>query len=363
MARLRAPGPGARLGLGRLAAERGVPGRRHQQRRVRPRLLHRRRPPDARARWRGGSPCSTTHHASLLAGTFPNRQYLHSAQSNGRKVDPGPLDVGIFTRHDDLGPAGEGPASRARYYYTDIPVLLLWGDQYEDVVASTDRYFERLRARQAAAGVGASTRASPAPLRTDDHPQGDVRIGQRFVREVFGAFQRSTHWEHGRVHPRLRRVGRVLRPRPAAAARRRPREPASLDDSFGQSGFRVPDGAGLAVSPAGGVDHRVYDHTSILRFLEWRFLGAPAEGPKAASGRWWLTRARPAREQPRGVAALVGPGARMGVRRAGRRVLPALQRARSRRERAGHDGGDPGPVRARRSRSPTRSRTGTRRRR
>jgi hypothetical protein len=40
----------------------------------------------------------------------------------------------------------------------------------------------------------------------------------------------------------------------------------------------------------GGVDHRVYDHTSVLRFLEWRFLGAPAEGPRRAAGsRWWLT--------------------------------------------------------------------------
>ncbi len=32
----------------------------------------------------------------------------------------------------------------------------------------------------------------------------------------------------------------------------------------------------------------MYDHTSILRFLEWRFLGAPTEGP-GGSG-WWLTK-------------------------------------------------------------------------
>jgi hypothetical protein len=35
------------------------------------------------------------------------------------------------------------------------------------------------------------------------------------------------------------------------------------------------------------VDHRLYDHTSILRFIEWRFLGAPAEGNTGAG--WWLT--------------------------------------------------------------------------
>jgi hypothetical protein len=40
----------------------------------------------------------------------------------------------------------------------------------------------------------------------------------------------------------------------------------------------------------GGVDHRVYDHTSILRFIEWRFLGAPPEGPGRPDDDWFLTK-------------------------------------------------------------------------
>jgi hypothetical protein len=39
----------------------------------------------------------------------------------------------------------------------------------------------------------------------------------------------------------------------------------------------------------GYVDHRTYDHTSILRFLEWRFLGAPPEGPGAGDAPWALS--------------------------------------------------------------------------
>ena len=39
----------------------------------------------------------------------------------------------------------------------------------------------------------------------------------------------------------------------------------------------------------GFVDNQTYDHTSILRFIEWRFLGAPPEGPAAPNGRWYLT--------------------------------------------------------------------------
>ena len=40
----------------------------------------------------------------------------------------------------------------------------------------------------------------------------------------------------------------------------------------------------------GYVDSTRYDHASILRFLEWRFLGAPPEGVDASNGRWYLTK-------------------------------------------------------------------------
>ena len=226
------------------------------------------------------------HHASLMAGTFPNRQYLHSAQSNGRKIDPGPLDVGIFTGKTIWDLLAKAHVPR-RYYYTDIPVLLLWGDQYEDIVASTDRYFDDCEHGKLPR-VSVLDPGFTGPLRTDDHPLGDVRIGQRFVREVFGAFQRSSHWEHGVFILVYDEWGGFFDhvPPPLLADER---SSPVLVDSFGQSGFRVPAVVASPYSTRGGVDHRTYDHTSILRFLEWRFLGAPAEGPNGGSGRWWLT--------------------------------------------------------------------------
>ena len=42
-------------------------------------------------------------------------------------------------------------------------------------------------------------------------------------------------------------------------------------------------------SRPGAVEHTVFDHTSILRFLHWRFLGAPAEGPGTGRSSWALT--------------------------------------------------------------------------
>src|SRR5439155_21537005 len=61
-------------------------------------------------------------------------------------------------------------------------------------------------------------------------------------------------------------------------------------ENRGQTGFRVPTIMASPYARPGFVDHRIYDHTSILRFIEWRWLGAPAEGPGADCDGWFLTR-------------------------------------------------------------------------
>ena len=136
--------------------------------------------------------------------------------------------------------------------------------------------------------------------RTDDHPLGDHRIAQAFVGTVFSAFHESPHWRRGAMVVNYDEWGGFFDhvPPPVVAD---DRASAVDEDDFGQLGFRLPT---LLLSPyaqPGYVDHRVYDHTSVLRFLEWRFLewrflewrflGAPPEGPDAgASGtQWWLT--------------------------------------------------------------------------
>jgi phospholipase C len=68
-----------------------------------------------------------------------------------------------------------------------------------------------------------------------------------------------------------------------------PRSSPDLVESFGLAGFRVPT---MVLSPyahRGFVDHGVYDHTSILRAIEWRFLGAPPHGPGRPGESWYLT--------------------------------------------------------------------------
>jgi phospholipase C len=225
------------------------------------------------------------YHSSLLGPTFPNRQYMHSAQSEGMKGDPGPLDIGIFHARTiwDLLDRANVPA---RYYYTDLPLLLLWGEQYAPRVSTIDDF----RADAAAGTLPNVSFVDPGfigVLRTDEHPVGDIDAGQRFLDVIVDALVHAPQWERTALVLTYDEWGGffdTVKP-PILADDRTSSNDA---DNFGQSGFRVPTVLASPRALPNYVDHRVYDHTSILRFIEWRFLGAPPEG---TSGRgWWLTK-------------------------------------------------------------------------
>ena len=228
------------------------------------------------------------HFASLLGPTFPNRMYFHSAQSEGRKNDPGPLRPGVFddvTIWDRLT-AADVPAA---YYYGDTPAsLLVYGVRMHPYIRVLDRYFEDC----ANGTLPNFTFIAPAfsgPYRTDNHPRGCINVGERFVLETVGTFVQSPQWQRGLFLLCYDEWGGFFdHVRPPILADDR----ASNVDSnnFGQAGFRVPS-MWRRPPRRGAVDHTVYDHTSILRFLHWRFLGAPAEGPGSdAKASWALSK-------------------------------------------------------------------------
>ena len=228
------------------------------------------------------------HFASLLGPTFPNRMYFHSAQSEGRKNDPGPLRPGIFddvTIWDRLSAAGV-PAA---YYYGDSPAsLLVYGLRMHPYIRVLDRYFEDC----AKGTLPNFTFVAPAfdgPYRTDSHPRGCINVAERFVLETVGAFVQSPQWHRGLFVLCFDEWGGFFdHVRPPIL----PDDRASKSDAhnFGQAGFRVPSIVASPYARRGAVDHTVYDHTSILRFLHWRFLGAPAEGPGRGGASWSLSK-------------------------------------------------------------------------
>lgn len=223
--------------------------------------------------------------ASLLAGTFPNRQYAYTAQSGGEREDPIPLVPGMFKTPTIFGKLLEQQVPFAAYH-TDLPLLALWGDQFDQWVQPIDDYFDACD-QGTLANVVAISPAFAGDLRTDDHSQGDVRLGQRFIREVFDAFARSKQWERGLFILTYDEWGGFFdHVKPPTLPDQR--ASADLQNDFGLAGFRVPTILASPYARQNYVDHRVYDHTSTLRFVEWRFLGAPPEGAGGDSS-WNLT--------------------------------------------------------------------------
>jgi phospholipase C len=229
---------------------------------------------------------SDHHYSSLLGDTFINRQYMHAATSEGRKDPPKQLDVGVYkgdTIWDRLAKANVS----ARYYYTDLPFLALYGDRFADRITSVDEYFDDAQQGKLANVVMVDPGFGGA-ARSDNHPHGDIRMAQRFLHSVFSAFAQSPQWERGLFVVTYDEWGGFFdHVTPPVFAD--DRESSDDEENFGQAGFRVPTILASPYVRRGFVDRAPYEHTSILRFLEWRFLGAPASGADAKT-RWYLTK-------------------------------------------------------------------------
>ncbi|MDQ6854095.1 MAG: twin-arginine translocation signal domain-containing protein [Actinomycetota bacterium] len=227
------------------------------------------------------------HHAALLGPTWPNRQYLYSADSEGLKTSLHPLDFAQYSAPTIFEKLRSGGVSAAEYF-TNLPVALLWGARMFPFVRTLDTFFEDA-ANGTLPNVTFLTPWFGGPFRTDDHPHGDIALGQRYIEAVFSAFVRSPQWQRGMFALTYDEWGGFfdhVHPPVVPDAR------ASGDDmdNFGQLGFRVPSLLASPYARPGYVDHNLYDHTSILRFLEWRFLGAPAQGTGKPGDRWFLTK-------------------------------------------------------------------------
>src|SRR4029453_796114 len=81
-------------------------------------------------------------------------------------------------------------------YASDLPQLLLWGSRMTPHVRKIATYYEDADA----GNLPSVTFVSPAFVgdnRSDDHPLGDPRAAQIFVRDVFAAFASSPQWDKG----------------------------------------------------------------------------------------------------------------------------------------------------------------------
>jgi phospholipase C len=221
--------------------------------------------------------------AAILAGTYPNRVFQHAAQTD--RLDNS-LDLSTLpTIWDRLIEKGVS----ARYYPSDVSFLWLWGAKYLPISAPYQQFLD-----DAAAGTLPSVAfVEPRFLdeqtgtSADDHPFADIRRGDAFLAEIFDAVSSGPEWSSTVLIVTYDEWGgffdHVAPPRAAA--------PNAVDpDVVGGKallGFRVPVVVASPFTrgdPANPkVNSEVYDHTSVLKLIEWRWNLRPLTARDASS--------------------------------------------------------------------------------
>ena len=216
---------------------------------------------------------------SLLGPTFPNREYMHAAQSYGKKDNSLPVDEHGFPDTTIFASLTARGISN-RYFFNDLPAAGLWGIPGLERSSRVEEYYAR-----AAAGTlpqvsfvdpffGGVSPASVNGVRGDEHPHGDIRAGQAFMSDVVHAFMESPQWKSGVIFVLYDEWGGFfdhVRP-PRVPDMRNSRDPM---EDYGRLGLRIP---AVALSPylrRGHVDHGIYGFESVLKMIEYRFDLAP----------------------------------------------------------------------------------------
>ena len=207
------------------------------------------------------------YFCSILGPTYPNRFYTHAAATD--RLENSSDTSTLPTIWDRLSDAGV-PAS---YYFSDLPFLALWGQKYLPISQRVEAFYA-----QAASGtLPAFSYVDPFFLgegqggSNDDHPHADIHRGQAFLSLLTKAVMSGPAWDKTALVITYDEWGGFFdHVKPPRLPDNHDTGPRGKDD-HGQSGFRVPTFLISPWSRPGHVGHNVYDHTSVLKMVEWRF--------------------------------------------------------------------------------------------
>jgi phospholipase C len=217
------------------------------------------------------------YFASTLTQTFPNRFYLLTGTSFGHIRNDSPPKGG-WTQKTVFQLLDQAHVSWKIYLATgQIEVLFSYVQKHSSHVAKIAQYYA-----DAASGKlpqVSFVEASPigkVNVENDEHPPANVQVGEKFTHDVMQALVSSPNWsssamfltydEHGGYYDH------VAPPKAVKPDNIPPKLlPGDTKAAFDHYGIRVP---AIVVSPYAKphfVSHTVYDHTSILHFIETRF--------------------------------------------------------------------------------------------
>ena len=159
-----------------------------------------------------------------------------------------------------------------RYYFSDVPFLALWGTKYLSIANPIASFFA-----DAAAGtlpnvafVDPRFVDEASGTSGDDHPHADIRNGEAFLNAVYQAVTTSPAWPRTVLVFNFDEWGGFFDhvPPPTAPI---PAADQAAGNADGLLGFRVPCMIVSPFAPRERVSHVPFDHTSVLRMIEWRW--------------------------------------------------------------------------------------------
>lgn len=213
------------------------------------------------------------YFSAVMAETYPNRFYMHAAQTDRLHNSTAKATMPtIWDRLKDAGLTG-------KYYFSDVPFTALWYDKYLDISFPYADFLTDAAAGQlpAVSFVDPRFQDEASGTSSDDHPHADIRAGESFLAEVYAAVTSSPNWANTLLVVNFDEWGGFYdHVAPSTAP--------DVSSATALRGFRTP---ALVVSPRarrGSVAHATYDHTSVLRAIEWRW-GLPALTPRDANAR------------------------------------------------------------------------------
>jgi phospholipase C len=218
------------------------------------------------------------YFASVPGPTYPNRFYLLTGTSFGyvSNVTQVYTQKTIFQSLDEASP----PVSW-RIYLAAPQVELLFKYVQQHMaghVFPIAQYFT-----DAANGtlpqvsfVESDGLSSNVNVESDEHPPANVQVGEKFSHDIVSALVNSPDWSSAAMFQTYDEHGGYydhVAPPPAVPPDNIPPmvPPSDPFNAFNQYGVRVP---AMVISPYSAphhVSHVVYDHTSILKFIETRF--------------------------------------------------------------------------------------------
>jgi phospholipase C len=213
------------------------------------------------------------YFAAVMAETYPNRFYMHAAQTD--RLHNSTAQATIPTIWDSLAAAGV----KGTYFFNDVPFTALWYTKYLNI----SQPYAAFKALAAAGQLPAVSFIDPrfedeaSGTSNDDHPHADIRAGETFLNDVYESITNSPNWANTVLVITFDEWGGFYdHVAPGTAP--------DVSSKTALRGFRVPT---VVISPfarRGHVGHNTYDHTSILKMIEWRF-GLPSLTPRDANAR------------------------------------------------------------------------------